>query len=175
MSSIIKKINNRGFTLVEMLVYAAGVVLILGVIISMLYFAYSWYGTIVNTSRSDQVGVTLADRLVDDIRSAQTIENAQSSFGSSNSYLTLTVLVTPSVTMTKYYALQNGRIAYKENSGTLQYLTPADITISGFTLNSLTSAVSKAVRFSFDIVYTTKTGPATTTYSGLGILRNSYD
>ncbi len=168
------KTKQKGFTLVETLIYIAGAVIVIGMIVSMLYYAYSWYGRVSEPSRVDQIGSALVNKLLGDIRGGQSIDLPQSSFATNNGTLTIDTL-TPSLTnVIKHYALQNGRIIYQENSGDIQYLTPSDITVSQFYLNQATTTVSSAIRFSVNIDYLTKTGTSTNTYSGMAILRNSY-
>lgn len=166
--------NNKGFTLIETIIYIGGVVLIVGIIVDMLFYAHSWYGNLSTKSRTDAVGIALVNRLLSDVRSGQDINASQSLFGANSGTLSMTVLINPSITVTKRYAIQDDRLAFSENSGPVQYLTPDDMTISQFRLNQLLSPAGKAVRFVIDISYLTKSGTTTSTYTGMAILRNSY-
>jgi type II secretory pathway pseudopilin PulG len=171
---IYKTNNKKGFTLIETIIYIGGVVLIVGIIADMLFYAYSWYGNLSAKSRVDAVGIALVDRLIDDVRSGQDINASQSLFGANSGVLSMIVLTAPSVTVTKRYSIEGDRLAFSENSGPKQYLTPDDLTVSQFRLNQLLSPVGKAVRFVIDISYLTKSGTTTSTYTGMAILRNSY-
>ena len=167
--------NNRGFTLIETLVYIAGVVLILGIIVDVLFYAYRWYGTVYATSRVDQVGISLVDRLINDIRSGQSVDNGSRSFSINSGSLSITTLTAPATTMTKSYAVSGGRVTYRENVGTTQYLSPNDLYISQFRIEEpLITPASSAIRFTVSIDQMTRTGTTTSNYSGMAIMRNSY-
>src|SRR4051812_42663126 len=97
-----KNLNKkRGFTLVEILVYTAGVILIVGVIGSMLFYTYQWYGTVAIPSRVDELGISLADRMANDIRAGQTINSGGNTFGALTGALSLTVFNSTTTTITR--------------------------------------------------------------------------
>ncbi|MES2314661.1 MAG: hypothetical protein V4524_01860 [Patescibacteria group bacterium] len=170
MSIIIK---NKGFTLLETIIYAAGLILLLGAMLTLLFTTYNWYRNATIGSRVDQVGTTLADRIERDIRTGQSIDTTNTAFATSSGTLSLNALVNSS-NIVKRYALTSGRISYQENSGALQYLSPTDITVTRFYLKDILTGVSEAVKFNIDITYSTKTGTTTRTYSDVSIMRNSY-
>ncbi len=175
MSSITNTIiHKRGFTLVETLVYVAGLVLLLLAIFTLLTATYDWYRTTTVGTRIDEIGITLSDRLVRDIRSGQTVELAQSSFGTSTGSLFIDA-VASSTYVTKKYSLISGRVAYQENSGTIQYLSPKDISVTKLYFTSIATPASAAIRFEINITYSTKTGNQTKSYSSVGIMKNSYE
>jgi hypothetical protein len=64
---------------------------------------------------------------------------------------------------------------YQENDGSLVPLTPDDMTVSRFLLSHITTPISEAVRFELEITFTTDDGAETRTFTGLAILRQSYD
>lgn len=178
MSSIIKKtqrvLTSQGFTLVETLVYAAGLILLLGAILYLLSASYNWYSTATVGSRADQIGVALVDRIERDIRSGQNSNSSGSLFSTTTGALSINALVN-SATIVKKYALTNGRITYQENSGSTQYVSPSDISVTRFYVTDIVNSVSEAIKFDIDITFSTKNGTTTTrTYSDVGIMRNSY-
>lgn len=170
MSSTIKK--QRGFTLMETLVYASGLILLLGAMLTLLSATYNWYRTVVIGSRVDQVGTTLTDRIERDIRTGKNTDSANSLFATTTGSITINTF-NDSILTVKKYTLTNGRITYQEN-GITQYLSPSDINITRFYLTDILTGVSEAVKFDIDISYATKTGLVTRTYSDVVILRNSY-
>jgi hypothetical protein len=163
--------NNSGFTLVEMLFYSAGVVLLLAVITGMIYSAYTWYQMAIVVPRVDQVGLSIMSNIVSDIRAGKIINIGQSVFGNSNGVISLNTLPSDA---SKFYALQNGRIIYQENGGAVKYLSPIDVNVSKFYLSQITSPNSSAVRIDLEITYQTKNGTKINTYTDLAILKNSY-
>lgn len=166
--------TNRGFTLVETLIYAIGVVLLIGVITGLMYYMYNWYQYATIASKVDQTGLVLMDRLVRDIRTGTSIDFGQSSFNSTNGSIFINSKES-GVNVTKKFSLQNGRILYQENGGTAQYLTPANMTAVKLYLTSITTSLSQAVRVELQITYTTRSGLVTHDFNGLSIMRQSYD
>ncbi len=166
-----QKNTKRGFTLIELVVYAAGMVLLVGAIAGTLYVIYGWYTTATVIPRTDRIGMAVADQLVRTIRSGSSVTGG--TFGSNNSSMTLSTLE-GGVSGTEYIALSGGRIVDQRNSGAIQYLSPSDTTVSRLRLTQITTPVSSAVRFEMDITYAIRGATSTRTYSGVAILRNSY-
>lgn len=169
---IYSRIKNRGFTLVEVLVYTAGAVLVIATIAVFLYYAFGWYRSVAIPARADQIGETLVDRLEKDIRSSQNITNIVR--GTNQGSISMVSLLSTTTTATKTYSIQNNRIVYTQNGGAVNYLTPSDISATTLNFYQNTSSYSTAIHFSFSLNFRTKNGFATTTYNGYAILKNSY-
>jgi hypothetical protein len=167
------KIKEKGFTLVEVLVYAAGLIILLSAMVTLLFYMYGWYRSVTIGPRSDQVGTFLVTKIEGDIRGANSINLSQSVFGSATGAISVTSTIN-SISTTTYYALQNGHLINQINGGASSYVSPSEMTISAFTLNQITTSVSSAVRFEIDVAYLTKSGTTTNAYYGLAILRQSY-
>lgn len=164
----------RGFTLVETLIYAAGTVLLLAVIVTAIYYADNWYGVATISPRVDQTGVSLADRLMGDIRAASSTNSASSAFNSPNGALSLNVMTSSATSAIRRYAIAGGRVTYSENGAAASYLTPANVYVSGLTFSQITTPVSSAVHFTLRLDFSARNGTTTNTYSGAGIMRNTY-
>lgn len=170
----IKKISkNKGFTLVETLIYAVGMVLLLGVIASLVYYMYNWYQYATISSKVDQVGLTIMDRVVKDIRTGKDIDFGQSVFNNANGVIDVDAKVGGSI-ISKKFSVQNQRIMYQENGGTAEYLTPPNMSITSFYLKNITASTSKSVHIDLQITFNTRSGTNTHSYSGLSVLRSSY-
>ncbi len=165
--------RQRGFTLVETLVYAAGLVILLGAMTGFLYYMYDWYRTVTIAPRNDRVGVVLVDRIARDIRASASINVASSVFSTTSGAISVTSTATPVATTTTI-TLSNGRITYKINSGSVQYLSPPDVTVSSLYMTQITTAISTAVKIDVELSYSTRAGIQKRTYTGLAILRQSY-
>lgn len=167
--------DQRGFTLTETFIYAAGVILVVGVIVSLLYYTYGWYGAVATPARADQLGISLADKIQNDIRSGQSVNTGSTVWGSANGALSMQAFTSPTVTATKYYYLQNGRLMYQEGSAAAKALSPADVTVSQFYLTQISTPVSTGIRFVLGITYTSRQGSSVSpTYAGVAIMRNTY-
>ncbi len=170
----IKVHKNKGFTILETLIYSIGLVILVGVIASLMYYMYNWYQYATISSKVDQVGLTIMDRIVRDIRTGRSIDLAQSVFGSASGAILVNAKVN-GVSVTKKFATQSQRMTYQEDGGTVQYLSPSNMQISSFYLTNLSVAsTSQAVKVDLQITYTTKDGQDTHSFSGLSIMRSSY-
>lgn len=164
----------RGFTLIELLLYAAGLVFLLVVITYLILQMHNLYRTLTLSSRADRVGITVVDRIVKDIRSGQFINLADSSLGVATGTLNLTTQVGNS-DVVKEYAYDNGRISYQEDGGSIYYLSPDDISVSKFEFNQIVTPVSQAIRFELEINYNNKDQSVIKNYTGVSVMRRSYD
>ncbi|MEK7609957.1 MAG: hypothetical protein AAB470_02465 [Patescibacteria group bacterium] len=167
------QINQKGFTLIETLFYTAGLVLLIGAMITFMFYMFNWYNNVTIVPRVDRVGVNLVDKIIKDIRSGTLTNLAQSSLNTTNGTLSINANVN-GVIVTKYFAINNNRLIYQVDGGTISYITPADMTISRFYITSDSTPVSQAVHFDIDINFNTRGGQQTKTYSGLAVLRQSY-
>ena len=172
MSSIIKR--QKGFTLVETLIYAAGTVLLIGVIVGLLVYVFKWYSVATISPRVDQVGVSVADRIMSDIRAASSTNSGASSFGVTNGAVSLNTIISTTTAATVHYSLSNGQIVVTVGNGSAQYLTPPNMYVSALQFDQITTVVSTAVHFKVSIDYSVHGSTSTNIYNGLGILRNSY-
>lgn len=171
MYTIINK--KSGFTLIETLVYVAGIIILLVVIFSFISSTYNWYRTATIGSRIDAIGTILSDHLSKNIHSGQSIDSPNTLFGTTTGRLSIVALVN-AVNVTKKYSIINGRITYSENGGISDYLTPTDVTVTKLYFTNMTNAISEAVRFEVELSYMAKNGTSTRTYSSVAILKNSY-
>lgn len=170
---IIKKYQ-KGFSTIELLMYSAGMLIVLSAIIYMLFQMYTVYEHLITKPRVDRVGVAIIDRITKDIRSGDSIDLAQSQFGVTTGNLTINTLETETSVIKKFnYA--EGRVTYQESGGDINFLTPEDISVSRLYFTQATSSVSHAVRVELDITYELDNEMHTNTYTGFSILRHSYE
>lgn len=155
------------------MIYAVGVVLLIGTLAGFMFYMYNWYQYATVSSKVDQLGLTLVDRIVRDVRSGSNIDLAQSSFDTANGAIFINTKV-GGVATTKEFLLSSGRVQYRENGGTAQYLSPANMSVSRLWFTNLPTPISKAVRVELEITYDTKSGAVTHGFNGLSILRQSY-
>ena len=163
----------KGFSLIELVIYVAGMIVLLGAVTTLIVSMYGMYRTATISSRVDQIGISVADRITKDIRTGISFNPAQSQFGIPTGALSLNAQAGANP-LTKYFALQSGRLVYQENGGAVQYLTPKDVSVSNFNLASISTTVSEGVHFIIGIDYVLGGQSLTRTYSGVAILRHSY-
>lgn len=171
------KSNHRkidGFTLVELIIYMAGLLVLGSVLIVMVIQFYSLYKEIVALPRADRTGLLLIDRITKEIRSADQIDLLGSQFNTTNGILDFDS-VTNGVTTAKKFYVENGIAKYQENSDTPIKLSSKDFVVSNFNFASVNTTVSEAVRFNLELQFQTRNGTTTKSYTGFAILRESYD
>ncbi len=166
--------KTKGFTVIELLVYTAGMLVLLAAIVTVIYYMYNVYRDTTLGPRVDRIGIAVSDRITRDIRTGISFNAEQSQLNVPTGVLSLNAQVNGS-TITKYIALEDGRIVYKENSGVENYLTPDTVSVSNFTLVPINTPVSNAIHFDISIDYETKGETKTRTYGGSAILRQSYE
>ena len=164
----------RGFTLVETLVYIAAMVLLLGAMTAGLIQMNSWYHHSATGPRIDGIGAQIIEQILRDIRSGTGVGISESRLDVTDGALFLDYK-TASTEGTKLFNLENGRIAYAENGSPIGYISPADVTISKLRFSYISTQNSKAVRIETDISFAINGVEQSRTYSGVAVLRNSYD
>lgn len=154
--------------------YIVGVVVILGLLTFMISRIYGLYRTMTISPRADRAGITLVDFMTKEIRTGESVNLGESVLGVANGALTIQA-IEEGESIAKEFALVDGRITYQEEGGVVEYLSPENIEIAGLVFHYLPTDISEAIRYTIDITFEGNTGPKTRSYSGLSILRYSYD
>lgn len=166
--------NSSGFTLVELLVYTTGLVLI-GMILSLLIVQfYGLYKEIIILPRADRTGILLVDRITKEIRSASSVDAIESQFNTTQGVLDLNFVSNEVLTEKKFF-VESGIVKYQENDGETVELTSKDFNVSNFNFYFINTPVSNAVRLTLEIQFQTRNATETKSYTGFAILRESYD
>ena len=166
--------QGSGFSTIELLIYATGMVLILSVIFYMVVNMYDFYRKLTVEPRIDRIGSVVIDRITKDIRSGLFINLSESQFESNTGNITINSEY-GSDNLVKRFNYDEGRITYQEDSGQISYLTPADISVSRFHFRYLETPISEAVRIELDITYSFKGPVQTKRFTGFAILKHSYE
>lgn len=166
--------KQEGFTIVELLIYIAGMIILLTVIFGFIVQLYRLYQEITLPPRADRVGLITVDRIIKDIRSGQNIDLAGSDMGVADGAILINSLES-GVSVEKFYYLDSGRIAYQEDDGDVDYLSPSDLNVTNFRFDQLLTGVSQGIRVDLEITYTSRDGVSTKEYNGFSIMRQSYD
>lgn len=166
--------KSRGFTLIELLVYAVVAALVLVAVAMAVQMSYRFYRELTIGPRVDRVGISITERIIRDIRTGNDIVLEESTFGVPTGSLAVSVPAEGG-SVTKHVAVQDSQIVYWEDSGAAQALTPDDMYVSRFLLTHITTPISEGVRFELELTYTTPEGTNTRSFTGLSILRRSYE
>ncbi len=142
---MINKKKNKGYSLVEMLIYVAILSLISIVIINMLLSFTKSYRVVTALRLAEHSGIDSIERVTRDIRGATTVDSANSTLGTSPGVLTLNSTVNGTPTITKYY-VQNGILEIDVNGSYFGPLTLSSASTTNLIFRKLTSGNSTAVK-----------------------------
>ncbi len=169
------KINTeKGFTMVELVMYIAGMTVLLIAIGTLIYSMYDFYKDATIGPRVDRVGLSVIDRITKDVRTGVSINTEQSKFGVPTGAISLNAQ-NDTTLLTKYFELKDGRIIYNENGSGEQFLTPDDLSVSNFEITQINTPISIALKYTIGINYTNDGEEKLKSYSGVAILRHSYE
>lgn len=142
-----------GYTLIEMLVYAALFVIASVVIVDGLLVATRLFARTKETRLLRISAETAMERIIREIRLANAVDMATSTLGTSPGVLMLNTIdpVTETPTTIRF-ALAGGRITIKKSASPAEYLTSEKITVSNLVFSHiLNGSVSQAARIEFTI------------------------
>jgi type II secretory pathway pseudopilin PulG len=166
-----KKIDlkSRGFSLAEMLVYVAILALSLVFITTALVRISTSYRVLKDAKNISHAAADILSRMVYEIRQSDSIDGAQSTFGSSPGRLML-----GQSGVSKEFYLSSGALRLREAGVDQGSLTPAGATVTGFTVYQLQNSVSKAVAVTLTIASKAGTATTTKTFRTTAVLRDVY-
>ena len=164
----------KGFTLMELLIYVAGLLALGTVMIVIIVQFYTLYKEIIAVPRADRVGLSLVDQITKEVRSASQIDTFNSQFGTTAGVLDLDS-VSNTGTTSKKFSVQDGRVMFQDGTTTAVSISPKDLYVSNFNFSLVTTPISEAVRFTLELQFDTHNATETKAYTGFAILRQSYD
>lgn len=168
--NIMRKTTHHGFTLVEVLVYIAVLVVVaMGGVASLLGLSSSIARNTMAREMNESAALTL-ERIVRDIRNSETVDTGASTLGSSPGEIALVNGAT-----TTSFSVSGGRIIIEENGTVLGPISDDSVTVDSFVARHYTSVNTELVRVVFTLSYTSGRYSDTRTYYGSAVLRGSYE
>lgn len=164
----------KGFTMIELVIYIAGLLALGTVLTLMIVRFYGLYKEIIAAPRADRAALLVMDRLTKDLRAANEIDAVQSVFGSTSGVIEFDT-VDGGDTISKRYYLEDGMVKYREDDGAATNITPKDLQVTNFNFAFVTTDNSEAVRITMEFQYKTRAATETKSYAGFAILRESYE
>lgn len=159
--------------MVETILYSVGVVLIIGAIVGLLVNMYRWYDQVTISSRIDQTGTTMVDRVLRDIRTGVTINTSESIFNFNLGSISVNAKEN-GLNSTRTYSVSGGRLVYKLDAGQALPVSSSGMTVTRFYLKRLDTPISTGVRVELELTFMSQGTSTSRVYSGLAIMRNSY-
>ncbi len=172
---MIKNSKQKGFTMLELVMYVGGLLTIGAVTIVMIVQFMGIYRELISIPRADRTGMILVDRITREIRSASSINTTDSIFNTPEGEIVFLRSEGGNETEQRFYTNSDGVVMYQVGNNTPERLTPGGLYVSNFNFAFVPTDVSQGVRFRLEIQFDTRDGIQTKSYSGFAILRESYD
>ncbi|MEK7535475.1 MAG: type II secretion system protein [Patescibacteria group bacterium] len=167
-------IKNKGFTLIELVVYTAIVAVIFALVLTGMIGLYR-SSRVARLSRTVNISaVTALERISREVRDAGTVMTASSTLNTNPGVLTIETDNASTTGGAYTFSVSSGRVQIADNTST-QFLTSSDVNVSELTFWLATSTNGEAVRVKIIAApVASSTLPARTFYSTT-VLRESYE
>ncbi|MCX6701944.1 MAG: prepilin-type N-terminal cleavage/methylation domain-containing protein [Candidatus Zambryskibacteria bacterium] len=166
--------KNKGFSLVEMLLYISILTVILTVIANALYSLNRSYRVIQSAEIIESSAITSLDRMVREIRDASSVDNLQSTFNTSPGVLTLNTTDDSGANMTIQFFVSNQIVRVKENGVDIGPLTDFSTRVTNLVFRFITTAQSKALKIEMTIESGQGLNYKSKKFYSTAVLRGSY-
>jgi type II secretory pathway component PulJ len=161
--------HNRGFTLIESVIYTALVISLSVLLITMLSVMYRVF----SESRATRDLLTssqgVMERMTREIRGATSIDTVTSVFGTSPGTLKLNKAST-----TVQFALSSGAVAFTDNGTLAGNLTSSQVTVTSLIFRKIVTTNSSAVRIEMTLRSLRAPSSRTITVYDTAVLRGGY-
>lgn len=164
-----KKASQNGYSLIEMLIYVSILSLFLVSVVDMTMSIARSYRSIRSLRAIESAATGSFERITRDVRAAQSVSIASSSFSVHPGVL---VLIQGSTTTE--FSLQNKILKVRENGGTALPLTSAEVGVSRLVFYATSSAFSTIVRIEMDIESGTSTAYRQKSFFDSVVTRGSF-
>lgn len=166
--------NARGYTLVELLVYASLVALLFGVVIQTAITISSVYKTSRAYLDINSAAITAFSALSRDIRRASSIDQVNSTFNSSGGKLVLLMKQPDGTNNSTAYYVANNRVEVDQNGVYSGDVTQSDLDVSDLTFRQFIQGSTTAVRIEMTVVPNASSSVPALNFYGTYVLRGSY-
>ena len=136
-------IAQKGFTLVETIVYAALFVIILGAIINSVFVLSTSYRHVKNVKNAQMSALTAMDRISREIRQANSVNGSGTSYNTPSGSLALD-------TGEEFY-LSNGKIMMEQNNVSQGALTANSVQVGTLTFRPISTGNSEGIKIEMTI------------------------
>lgn len=171
------KKNQKGFTLVESMIYLAILVFLLAGVINAVITLTSMYRKVRVVRSVESSAVILMDRIIRETRNADSINSAQTSWNISNGSLALNTTDTSgaSSVIRFYIATGTSRAMLEENGINLGPLTDSNVRVTSMLFRSYSTSTSAAVKIEMTLE-SASTSPlyVSRNFYGTAVMRGSY-
>ncbi len=164
----------RGFSLIEMLFYVVILSFSLLAVLQTLMVLTRSYGILKSVQSIEQESAFSLERLVREVRNANAIDDAGSTFSTTPGKLLLNSTDVSGSARTVEFSVVNGKLSLKENGVVTGVLTSSSTAVTNLVFRKITTARSKGVKI--EMTLTSGSGPSSRTenFYTTAVLRDSY-
>jgi type II secretory pathway pseudopilin PulG len=164
----------RGMTIIELLLYVAILVLLVGVTVGALLSLSGIYRNLRSLEAVNENAQSSLERIVREVRGATSVDTLQSTFGTNPSDLYLNSLDVNGASTTVEFFATSSAVHIKEAGVDSGPLTSSNVKVTKLIFRLLTSAKSQAVKVEMTIESGTSTNYVTKNFYSTAVLRGSY-
>lgn len=169
-----RKTWRRGFTIIETLVYLSILALMLVAVVAVLLNMSRVYNTLTSNRTLNASAVASMERIVREIRQANSIDVANSIFNVNPGKLVLNTTDENGAVTTVEFSVSNGLLAIKQGGNTLGPLNLSSTTVDSLVFRQISTAVSDAVKVELVLTSSYLASSKTERFYSTAILRGSY-
>lgn len=140
------KLENKGFTLIEMIIYAGILSVLTIVTVNATFSAIKSFAEFRVSRDLNSSASSLMERMTREIRMAHGIDEAQSTFGANPGRLTLLTEDSSGANTTVEFYVENGTLKIKEGGVAMGALTSSSTAVTNFIVRSLSNPKSSAIK-----------------------------
>lgn len=168
--------GKHGYTLVEMVLYIALLMLITVFVVNSLMAMTSAWSRIKVEKNSNLSAMHAGEFLSREIHNALTVITASSQFDTNPGVLTLVTNIPGSTaTTTTTFSVNNGQLVMKRGANATTSVIMRGVAVPYFVVNHFTNANSEAVRFTLQLTSTYRDVVRTRDFGGTAVLRGKYN
>lgn len=143
--------QKKGFTLVEIVLYAALVVILLGAIVNAGLLLSKSYRSIKSLKNTQTSALSTMDLLTRNIREAQSVDGSGTVYGSANGSLLLRNSDTNGVSHTVKFYLSGGKVLMDKDGSLFGPLTDSRVTVTSLLFRQIDTSNSLGVKIEMTI------------------------
>ncbi|MCR4311065.1 MAG: hypothetical protein NUV54_00630 [Candidatus Taylorbacteria bacterium] len=169
-----KQHKQKGFSLVETVIYLGLLVLIMISIVSMIIGMSRAYSFLKQSVRIQSSAVTSLDKMIREMRNAKSVDLANSTLDTSPGVLTLNTTTDAGADQTIQFYAQNGVLRIKKDEVDQGPLSLTGVTFSSLLFRHITTGISEAVKIELVLSAGQGSSERSAPFYGTAILRDSY-
>ncbi|MDO8482863.1 MAG: hypothetical protein Q7S86_03535 [bacterium] len=164
----------QGFSLVETIIYTGLLALILFAVTNMMLLMSHSYNYLKLSRHIHVSAVTALDRMVRDIRNAQSVDTGQSTLGTSPGVLTLNTSTVSGTPQTVQFYVSGGGIRVKQDGVDVGPVTLPDVALTNLVFRQISTGISSAVKIELTLQAGVGPSARSANFYATAILRDSY-